>query len=107
MIIPRSKTGWLFVVIYLALAAYVIAEALSCAVWMCDFIELWATIPFGLFYLALLKLLDPVFFFGSITYAPFTNWFFIVPTVAGNAAIYYWLGVGSAKIFARLRRRKA
>jgi hypothetical protein len=105
--VPRSKTGWLFVVLYAALAAYVTAEALTCVVWMCDLIELWDTIPFGLIYLGLIKLLDPVFFFGSITYAPFTNWFFIVPTVAVNAVIYYWLGVGSAKIFTRLRRRKA
>jgi len=106
MSVPRSRTGWLFVALYVALAAYVTAEALTCAVWMCDMIELWAAIPFGLVYLGLVKVLDPVFFFGTITYAPFTNWFFIVPTVAGNAAIYYWLGVGSTKIFARVKRRK-
>jgi hypothetical protein len=105
--IPRSKTGWIFVVLYGALAAYLIDQALTCAIWMCDLNAFPATIPFGLLYLGLLKLLDPVFFFGSITYAPFTNWFFIVPTAIGNAVIYYWLGVGVAKIWTRLRRRKA
>lgn len=66
-----------------------------------------SAIPFGLLYLALLKALDPAFFFGSITYAPFTNWFFSAPAVAVNAVIYYWLGVGIEKIVMRVCRCKA
>jgi hypothetical protein len=107
MSVPQSRTGWIFVVLYAGLAVYLIAEALTCADWMCDLVEFWAAIPFGLVYLALLKLLDPVFIFGSIIYAPFTNWFFIVPTFVGNAMIYYWLGVGIETLFVRVRRRKA
>jgi hypothetical protein len=103
MSVPRSKTGWSFAVLYAGVAAYLIAQALTCADWMCDLVEFWAAIPFGLVYLALLKLLD----LGSVAYAPFTNWFFIAPTVAGNAVIYYWLGVGVEKLFARVHRRKA
>jgi hypothetical protein len=69
---------------------------------MCDLVELYAAIPFGLLYLLILKWLDPIFVFGSITYAPFKNWFFIVPTLVGNSVIFYWLGVGSAKLGRKL-----
>ena len=107
MNVPRSKTGWILVVLYLLLAAYFVTQAFTCMDWLCDLIELPITIPFGLLFLAILHWLDPVFFFGSITYAPFRNWFFIVPTVAVNTFIYYWLGVGIEKIISRFRGRKA
>lgn len=89
---------------YLALAAFFIYQAFTCIGWVCDLVEFPVTIPFGLLYLALLKLLDPIFAFGSITYAPFRNWFFIVPTLIGNSIIFYWLGVGIAKLFARPKK---
>ena len=106
MSFPRSKTGWFCAVVYSALAAYLIDQAFTCRDWLCDLVELWAAIPFGLFYLALLQALEPVFLFGSIAYAPFTNWFFIAPTVIANAVIYYWLGVGIARLVAWLRGRR-
>jgi hypothetical protein len=107
MTVPQSKPGCTLAVLYLVLAAYFITQAFTCVEWMCDLVELPITIPFGLLFLAILHWLDPVFFFGSITYAPFRNWFFIVPTVAVNALIYYWLGIGIDKIISRFWRRKS
>jgi hypothetical protein len=102
---PRSKVGWTFVTTYLALAALLIYRAFTCVGWVCDLVEFPVTIPFGLLYLALLKLLDPIFFFGSITYAPFRNWFFIIPTLVGDSIIFYWLGVRIGKLLARLLKK--
>lgn len=69
---------------------------------MCDFIEIPVTVPFGQIYLLLIKLLDPIFAFGSITYAPFRNLYFIIPTVIGNIVVYYWIGKGVGKIINKL-----
>ena len=107
MSIPRSKTGWLFALAYGAFAAYLVARALTCIGWVCDLVALPATVPFGLVYLALLKLLDPIFYFGSITDAPFRDWYFIAPTVAVNALLYYGLGASMARFVARFRQRRA
>lgn len=102
---PRSKVGWAFVMTYLALAAFFIYQAFTCIGWVCDLVEFPVTIPFGLLYLVLLKLLDPIFVFGSITYAPFRNWLFIIPTLFGNSIIFYWLGVRIGKLLARLPKK--
>jgi hypothetical protein len=67
--VPQSKTGWILVVIYGALSAFLIIQAFTCADWVCDLIEFPITFPFDLLFLAVLRWLDPIFFFGSITYA--------------------------------------
>jgi len=103
--LPRSNIGWAFVAVYLAGAACLIYLAFTCVGWVCDIIEFPAAVPFGLLYLALLKWLNPVFAFGSITYSPFRNWFFIVPTLIGNSIVFYWLGVGIGKVYARFHRK--
>jgi len=103
MRLPRSKAGWTAVILYLVFASFLIHEAFTCSGWVCDVVEFPAATPFGLLYLAVLRGLDPVFAFGSITYAPFRNWFFIGPTVAGNAFIYYWVGVGVRGLCRKLR----
>ena len=46
-----------------------IIQAFTCVDWVCDLIEFPITFPFGLLFLAVLRWLDPIFFFGSITYA--------------------------------------
>lgn len=102
---PKSKIGWAFVVIYLALSACLVYRAFTCIGWMCDMVEIPATIPFGLVYFPLLRFLNPIFFFGSITYAPFRNWYFIIPTLAGNSIIYCWLGIGVRRLYVRLFRK--
>lgn len=94
MRLPKSRIGWVFVLIYLAGASFLIYQAFTCSGWVCDLVEVPVAIPFGFLWLILLQWLEPIFVFGSITYAPFTNWFFIVPTLAGNSVICYWLGVG-------------
>jgi len=104
--VPRSRIDWILVVLYWAAAAPLIHEALTCTVWFCDLVEFWVALPFGAIYLLVLKLLDPVAGFGSITYAPFRNWVFIVPTLIANSVIYYWVGVGVAKLFAKLLGRQ-
>lgn len=96
--VRTSKIAWGFVGIYLAFSAYLIYQAFTCTGWLCDLVEFPAVIPFGLVYLLLLRLLNPLFAFGSVTYAPFENWFFIVPTLIGNSIIIYWLVVGVAKL---------
>ena len=105
MRLPRSRAGWTSAIVYLASASFLIYQAFTCSGWVCDVIEFPAAIPFGLLYMAILRWLDPVFAFGSITYAPFRNWFFIIPTLAGNGFIYYWVGVGVARLCAKLFRR--
>ena len=84
MRLPRSKVGWAFVAIYMALDTSLVYLAFTCTGWMCDLVEFPAAVPFGLLYLGLLRWLNPVFVFGSITYAPFRNWYFILPTFAGS-----------------------
>jgi hypothetical protein len=103
--LPRSRAGWTSATIYLALASLLIYQAFTCSGWVCDVVEFPAVIPFGLLYFEILRWLDPVFVFGSITYAPFRNWFFIVPTLAGNGFVYYWVGVGVARLGSKLFRR--
>ena len=98
MRLPKSNVGWVFVAIYLALASFLVFMAFTCTGWVCDLVEWPAAVPFGFLYLALLQWLDPIFVFGSITYAPFRNWFFIIPTLVGNSVIVYWLGVGIGKL---------
>ncbi|HEY1204957.1 MAG: hypothetical protein ABSH46_07205 [Bryobacteraceae bacterium] len=104
---PKSKVGWAFVILYLVSASYLIYQAFACRGWVCDLVEIPAAVPFGLVYLLALRWLDPFFAFGDITWSPFRNWFFIVPTVIGNSLIFYWLGVGVGKLAARLLGRRA
>jgi ABC-type sulfate transport system permease component len=104
---PKSKVGWVCVGFYLAVAAFLINQAFSCSDWLCDLVEFPVTIPFGLLYLEVLRLLAPNFVFGSLTYAPFRNWFFIIPTLIGNSIIFYWLGVRIAKLFSKLSKRSS
>lgn len=105
MRLPQSRMGWTLVIVYLLLAAFLIYQAFTCTGWVCDLVEVPAAVPFGLIYLALLQWLDPIFVFGSITYAPFRNWFFIIPTLLGNSLLYYWLGLGIGKLWGRWLRR--
>jgi len=105
MKVPRSKIGWAFVLVYLAFSSVLVYKAFTCSGWVCDIVELPAAIPFGLLYLLLLRLLNPIFVFGSITYAPFTNWYFIIPNLIGNSVLFYWLGVGMGKLIGRITRK--
>jgi hypothetical protein len=57
--VPQSKTGWILVVIYGALSAFLIIQAFTCVDWVCDLIEFPITIPFGLLFFAVLRWLDP------------------------------------------------
>jgi hypothetical protein len=107
MVLPKSKFGWVFVAFYTAVDSLLVYLAFTCTGWMCDLVELPAVIPFGILYLGLLRLLNPLFRFGSITYAPFTNWYFIVPTFLGNSVIFYWLGVGIGKLCTKLLRARS
>jgi hypothetical protein len=107
MALPKSKFGWVFVAFYTAVDSVLVYLAFTCTGWMCDLVELPAVIPFGILYLGLLRLLNPLFRFGSITYAPFTNWYFIVPTFLGNSVIFYWLGVGIGKLCTKLLRARS
>lgn len=102
---PKSSAGWVFVAIYLAASLWLVHQAFTCTGWMCDMVEIPATVPFALVYFPLLRLLNPIFLFGSITYAPFRNWYFIVPTLLGNSIIYYWLGVGVRRLYVSLSRK--
>ena len=102
---PKSRIGWAFVAFYLAASSWLVYQAFTCTGWMCDLVEIPAAIPFGMLYLPLLRLLNPIFFFGSITYAPFRNWYFIVPNLAANSIIYYWIGVGVGNLCRRLFRK--
>jgi hypothetical protein len=93
------------VLVYLALSTVLIYRAFTCSDWLCDLVEFPVAIPFGLLYLLVLRLLNPIFAFGSITYAPFRNWFFIIPTLLGNSVLFYWAGSGVAKLSSRLLGR--
>ncbi len=104
---PKSKLGWVLVVLYLAFSSVLIYQAFTCTGWVCDLVEFPAAIPFGLLYLLLLRALNPMFAFGSITYDPFRNWFFIIPTLVGNSVVFYWIGVGIGKLGAKVMRRKS
>jgi hypothetical protein len=105
MRLPKSKAGWVFVAIYLTLSSYLVYQAFTCTGWICDIVEFPATIPFGLLYLVVLRLLNPIFVFGSITNEPFRNWYFIIPTLVGNSVVFYWIGVGSGKLWMKVLRR--
>jgi hypothetical protein len=99
---PKSKTGWIFVIVYLLVAIFFTYQAFVCSGFACDLVELPAIVPFGVLYLLLLQLLNPIYFFGSIIYAPFQNLFFIIPNILGNMLLYYWIGLGFEKLFRKL-----
>lgn len=105
MRMPKSKVGWIFVALYLVGSSFLIYQAFTCTGWVCDIVEFPAAIPFGLLYLLALRLLDPVFVFGSITHEPFRNWYFIIPTLTGNSVVFYWLGLGIGKLAMKLFRK--
>jgi len=104
---PKSKAGWSLVAIYLAVSSVLIYQAFTCTGWVCDLVEFPATIPFGVLYLLVLRWLNPVFVFGNIVSEPFRNWYFIIPTLAGNSVVFYWLGVGMGKLTRKIFRRAA
>lgn len=103
--LPKSRAGWAFVIVYLVLASFFVYQAFTCSGWLCDLAGIPAALPFGAIYLAVLQWLDPIYVFGSITYAPFRNWWFIIPTLIVNSLICYWLGSGIGKLCAKLFRR--
>ena len=96
----------MFVAAYLLAASSLVYLAFTCIGWMCDVVEIPAAVPLGFLYLALLHWLNPIFEFGSIAYAPFRNWFFIVPTLIGNSIIFYWLGVGVERMLIKFAGKR-
>jgi hypothetical protein len=105
MRLPKSKAAWVLVAMYLALDSFLVYLAFTCTGWLCDIVEIPGAVPVGVLYLGLLRWLNPIFVFGSITYAPFRNWYFIIPTAVGNSVVFYWLGVGIGKLWVKLNRK--
>jgi hypothetical protein len=100
MALPKSKLGLTLVIVYLGFAAFFDYLALTHS----DYAGFFPAIPFGLVYLGILQWLNPIFQWGSLTYAPFRNWWFIVPTTLGNVIVYYWLGIGISHVYRRVAR---
>jgi len=101
----------MFVVAYLGFAADGYYKAFANPDALGGLAGFWPSLPFGIIYFFVLKWLNLIFYFNGagfdgssyppIISMPFNQWLFVIPTIAGNAIIYYWLGVGVSKGYKR------
>lgn len=102
----KSKSGWTFLVAYVAFAGYSFYRALTCTGWACDLVALPAAFPLGF---PIGWLTDGIDYLFTIPgHAPtfhLRNWYFIVPTVTANAVLYYWVGKQFEALVRKLRTR--
>lgn len=104
--ICKSRTGWVLLVAYLILAAYLFHEALTCRDWVCDLVALPAVFPLGFGIVWLLQGLDYLFVLPpELTQGLLRKWPFILSTVLINAMFYFCAGWQLEKLLRRLRRR--
>jgi hypothetical protein len=82
----RSKTGWIFVAIYLVAAFFLFRDALTCGGMLCDLPAIFVFLPAGEVYYVVSN-----FLFGYDP-GPFREWRFIIPSVLTNVVLYYFLG---------------
>lgn len=95
----RSRTGWAFVALYLVFAAVLFGRASTCTGWVCDLIALPAAAPVGFLVGGVLDWLDQLFVFpGYSSSGLLRNPWFIVPTVLGNAVLYYGIGTLAGRL---------
>jgi hypothetical protein len=95
----RSRAGWAFVVLYLVIAAVLFGRASTCTGWVCDLVALPAVAPVGFLVGGVLDGLDQIFVFpGYSSSGLLRNPWFIVPTVLGNAALYYGIGTLAGRL---------
>lgn len=104
----KSRTGWVLVVAYLAFAALLFGQASTCTGWLCDLVALPVALPLGL---PVAWLIDWIHWMqpipGHIPSVHFGNAYFILPTVAANAVLYFLAGHLIEASVRRWRRRRA
>jgi len=104
----RSRTGWVLVVAYLVFAAILFGQAATCTSFLCDLVALPVALPLGL---PVAWLIDWIHWMQPIPgYVPsvyFDNAYFILPTVAANAVLYFLAGHLIEASVRRWRRRRA
>lgn len=89
----QSRIGWIFLILYLVLAGVLFHEALTCSGWVCDLAAIPAIIPLGFPIGWLIDAIDTMFAIpGHVPTFHMRNWYFIIPTVAANGMLYYWIG---------------
>lgn len=97
--VPGSRAGWAFVALYLVVAAILFGRAFTCTGWVCDLVALPAAAPVGFLVSGVLGWLDELFVFpGYSSSGLLRNPWFIVPTVLGNAVLYYGIGALAARL---------
>ena len=104
----KSRTGWVLVVAYLAFAALLFGQASTCTGWLCDLVALPVALPLGL---PVAWLIDWIHWMqpipGHIPSVHFGNAYFILPTVAANAVLYFLAGHLIEASVRRWRRGRA
>ena len=89
----RSRTGWVLVVAYLVVAALLFGQARACTGWLCDLVAVPVALPLGL---PVAWLIDWIHWMhpipGHVPSVHFGHAYFILPTVAANAVLYYLAG---------------
>jgi len=102
----RSPTGWALLTAYLIPAGLLFYRALTCTGWVCDLVALPVAIPLGLPIAWLTDWIHAqVEIPGHIKSFHFRNTYFILPTVAANAILYYWVGRQIERLIRRWRGR--
>lgn len=104
----RSKCGWLFSIGYLGVASILHYQAVTCSYFLCDLVALPAQFPLGFPIIWLTVWIDSWYLFPG--YTPdlhLRNWYFIVPTLAANSVLYYWLGKFICLVIQRLLSGRA
>jgi len=113
----KSKVGWIFVAAYLGFATCFYYKAFTDKSFHGGLAGFWPSIPFGIIYLYALEGLNNIYYFNGagfdgssyppIISMPFNQWLFVIPTIVGNAVIYYWLGAGISKGFRRFFSKRS
>jgi len=104
----RSRTGWTLVGAYLVFAALLFRQASTCTSFLCDLVALPVALPHGL---PVAWLIDWIHWMHPIpAHVPsvhFGHVYFILPTVAANAVLYYLAGHLIEASVRRWRRGRA
>ena len=106
--VVTSRTGRTLVVAYLVAAALLFGRASTCTSFLCDLVALPVALPLGL---PVAWLIDWIHWMqpipGHVPSAHFGNAYFLLPTVAANAVLYYLSGHLIEASVRRWRRGRA
>ena len=91
-----SQTGLSFVLAYVAIAAYMFHDAMTCIGWVCDLGAIFVFPPAGEIYW---------WPFSGQVPNPMRRWEFVIPAALTNMVIYYFLGNVVGAVLRKLSTR--